>query len=104
MFVIRFLAAAALVVTVALAGVWLEQQNLRQKQAISLEIRRLELLEEQHARLRLEISQLGATPRMLAKLRKGSWEIEEPSEPTDIGPREQVPLYWRGNAEANRTE
>jgi hypothetical protein len=96
MYVSRFLIAAGLAVAVALGGVWLERSNLRQKQAISLDIRRLELLEEEHARLRLEVSRLGATPRLLARLREGTWSIEEPNGPADAGPRPPVRLYWRG--------
>lgn len=81
MYVSRFFAALILVVAVAVAGVAIEQRSLRYRQAISLDQHRLEVLDEEFARLRLEVSRLGAPTRILAQLRQGAWSLEEPKRP-----------------------
>ena len=81
MYVSRFFAALTLVVAVAVAGVAIEQRSLRYRQAISLDQHRLEVLDEEFARLRLEVSRLGAPTRILAQLRQGAWSLEEPERP-----------------------
>jgi len=80
-----------LTVPIAVAGVAIEQRNLRYRQAISLDLRRLEVLDEEFARLRLEVSRLGAPTRILAQLREGAWSLEEPQQPEGETPQGQAP-------------
>ena len=54
----RFAAALVLVVTVSLAGIALEKDNLSRQRAISLQQYRIEQLLDRQAHLRLRINQL----------------------------------------------
>lgn len=81
MFFARFFAALLLAVSIAVAGVEIEQRILRYRQAISLDVHRLEVLDEQYARARLQVGRLGAPARILAQLREGNWSLEEPQQP-----------------------
>lgn len=81
MFLTRFFAALLLAVSIAVAGVAIEQRILRYRQAISLDVHRLDVLDEQFARRRFEVSRLGAPARILAQLREGNLSLEEPQRP-----------------------
>jgi hypothetical protein len=81
MLLTRFFAALLFAVAIAVAGVAIEQRMLRYRQAISLDLHRLEVLDEELARRRLEVSQLGAPARILAQLREGNGSLQEPQQP-----------------------
>lgn len=54
----RFAAALVLVVTISLAGIALEKDNLSRQRAISLQQYRIEQLLDRQAHLRLQINEL----------------------------------------------
>jgi hypothetical protein len=66
----RFCAALFLVVLIAAAGITLEKRLLDMKRQQTLQVYRLELLEEKYARLKLRTQELGAPSRLLETLEK----------------------------------
>jgi hypothetical protein len=63
----RFAAALILVVLISMMGIWLEQETLRLRRAVSRQYYQTDLLLELHARLRLNTQQLTA-PAQLRRL------------------------------------
>ncbi len=84
----RFGSALILVVVTSLLGIVVEKQNLTLRREISRQHYRMDVLQEEHARLRLRSQQLAAVERLFATI-----EDEEsglvPSEP---GSNTIVPL------------
>lgn len=76
----RFGSALILVVITSLLGIFVEKQNLTLRREISRQHYRMDVLQEEHARLRLRSQQLAAVERLFATI-----EDEEsglvPSEP-----------------------
>jgi len=79
----RFGSALILVVVTSLLGIAVEKQNLTLRREISRQHYRMDVLQEEHARLRLRSQQLAAVERLFATI-----EDEEsglvPSEPGSI--------------------
>lgn len=64
----RFCAALSLVVLIAAAGIAIEKQLLDLKRQQTLQVYRLEQLEEKYARLKLRSQELGAPSRLIESL------------------------------------
>ncbi|NQV25838.1 MAG: hypothetical protein HQ518_15880 [Rhodopirellula sp.] len=79
----RFGSALILVVVTSLLGIFVEKQNLTLRREISRQHYRMDVLQEEHARLRLRSQQLAAVERLFATI-----EDEEsgliPSQPGTI--------------------
>ncbi len=67
----RFVMAVLLLILVCLSGIALERANLDRRRLITLQRYRLDQLEDQRSRLRLEISRL-SSPARLSSLSEGS--------------------------------
>lgn len=91
----RFGSALVLVVLVSLAGVGLEKETLELRRSVSRQHYRLEVLMEQHARLRLKTQQLGAPVRTIRSLEKGELDIERPHDAPAAGQRRFPLLQWQ---------
>lgn len=70
----RFCAALSLVVVIAALGIMLEKRLLDLKRDQSLQVYRLEQLEEKYARLKLRTQELGAPFRLLQALERAETE------------------------------
>lgn len=70
----RFCAALSLVVLIAALGITLEKQLLDLKREQTLQVFRLEQLEEKYARLKLRTQELGAPSRLLESLEQAAAE------------------------------
>ena len=70
----RFCAALSLVVLIAVLGITLEKQLLDLKREQTLQVYRLEQLEEKYARLKLRTQELGAPSRLLESLEQAAAE------------------------------
>jgi len=66
----RFCAALSLVVLIAAAGITVEKRILDKKREQTLQVYRLEQLEEKYARLKLRSQELGAPSRLLESLER----------------------------------
>jgi hypothetical protein len=66
--VFRFCAALSLVVLIAATGIAVEKQLLDMKRQQTLQVYRLEQLEEMYARLKLRTQELGAPSRLMESL------------------------------------
>jgi len=64
----RFCAALSLVVLIAAAGIAVEKQLLDMRRQQTLQVYRLEQLEEKYARLKLRTQELGAPSRLMESL------------------------------------
>jgi hypothetical protein len=62
----RFGSALILVVVTSLLGIFVEKQNLTLRREISRQHYRMDVLQEEHARLRLRSQQLAAVERLFA--------------------------------------
>ncbi|RLS37355.1 MAG: hypothetical protein DWH81_11300 [Planctomycetota bacterium] len=70
----RFCAALSLVVLIAAAGIAVEKQLLDMKRTQTLQVYRLEQLEEKYARLKLRTQELGAPSRLMESLEQAEAE------------------------------
>lgn len=70
----RFCSALSLVVLVAAAGIAIEKRLLDMKRQQTLQVYRLEQLEEKYARLKLRTQELGAPSRLLESLQQAESE------------------------------
>lgn len=66
--VFRFLCALALFVAVTAIGIWIERQNLDWNRVVSRQHYQREIFEENIARLKTEVEELGAPARILEQL------------------------------------
>lgn len=64
----RFGSALILVVVTSLLGIFVEKQNLTLRREISRQHYRMDVLQEEHARLRLQSQQLAAVERLFATI------------------------------------
>ena len=70
----RFCAALSLVVLIAAAGIAVEKQLLDMKRQQTLQVYRMEQLEEKYARLKLRTQELGAPSRLMESLEQAEAE------------------------------
>lgn len=91
----RFGSAIVLAVLIALAGVALEKQNLEMKRSVSRQQFRLDVLLNDHARMRLRSQQLGAPVRMIDALEQGKLQVRKPDKSTSAEPRRVPLLQWQ---------
>lgn len=80
----RFLAALILAVVVSLVGNVIERRNLDLRRELAADLYRLEVLEENHIKLRMEAERLGAPARLWDSVRT---ELTPPAEPAAIKPK-----------------
>lgn len=74
----RFGVALLLVVAISVAGVAIEKMTLATKRDMSRQQYRLEVLRDEHARMRLRTQELGAPTRMVKSIRSGELKVERP--------------------------
>lgn len=70
----RFCAALSLVVLIAAAGIAVEKQLLDMKRQQTLQVYRMEQLEEKYTRLKLRTQELGAPSRLMESLEQAEAE------------------------------
>ncbi len=98
----RFGSAIVLVVVISLAGVALEKQNLEMKRTASRQQFRLDVLVNEHARMRLRTQQLGAPLRMIDSLEQGKLQVRKPEKPSSSEPRRIPLMLWQRRAPTER--
>ena len=91
----RFGSAIVLVVLISLAGVAIEKQNLALRREVSRQHYRLDVLLEQHARLRLKTQQLGAPARVIEQLEQSTLELRRPPASAQSRSRRMPLLRWQ---------
>ena len=70
----RFCSALSLVVLIAAAGITIEKRLLDMQREQTLQVYRLEQLQEKYARLKLRTQELGAPSRLLESLERAEAE------------------------------
>jgi hypothetical protein len=96
----RFGSALILVVVTSLLGILVEKQNLQLRRELSRQHYRMDVLQEEHARLRLRSQQLAAVERLFATV-----EAEEsglvPSQPGSTARQSAAGKSAVGQSEGN---
>lgn len=77
----RFGAAVCLVVLISLVGIAIEKQNLERRREISRQHYRMDVLKDEHARLRLHSQKLAAMERLVETIEKKGSELKTPEKP-----------------------
>ena len=90
----RALIMLGFAVTAGIALIWIEAHNLRLRQKVTELYHKRELLAEDHARLRLEVSRFAAPARVLERVSQSSAPLAEPQLPVTKEPRNTVPLIY----------
>ena len=94
----RFGSAVFLVVVMSLIGIAIEKQNLDLRREISRQHYRMDVLQEEHARLRLRSQRLAAIERLSESVAaSGSDGLATPSSPRPErarGERRLPTLFW----------
>lgn len=90
----RFGAAMALVVTVALAGTAIESRSLALRRSLSHQRYQLDVLVEQHARLRVAAQRAGAPAQLIEPLEQGQFRLLPPDAPQRKSQRATPLLNW----------
>jgi hypothetical protein len=96
----RFSFAVILVVLLSLLGIAVEKQNLECRREISRQHYRMDVLKDQHARLRLRSQKLAAIDRLVETIEQKGSELKQPekapaSRPQDDEePRRAPLLFW----------
>lgn len=96
----RFGAAVCLVVLISLVGIAIEKQNLERRREISRQHYRMDVLKDEHARLRLRTQKLAAMERLVETIEKKGSELKSPEKPVpvppkaDEGPQRRPPLLF----------
>jgi hypothetical protein len=89
----RALVLLALAVVTGIAVIWVEGQNLRLEQKLAELDRQRELLIEERARLRLDISRLATPAQVIDNLRDADTTVQPPRAPAGDGPRASLQPY-----------
>jgi hypothetical protein len=80
----RFGLALIIVISISVAGVRIENENLRLKQQIARQQSRRDLLVEKIASARVESQQLGAPPRLLQAIEDGRIVLPAPQSSSQL--------------------
>lgn len=91
----RFGSAVVLVVLISLVGTAVEKRNLTYRHESSRQHYRMEVLLEEHAKLRLYTQQMGAPVRLIDSLQNGELKLDQPAKPIDSRPRRIPLLLWQ---------
>ena len=87
----RFGAGLSLVVLISLLGIAIEKRNLNLRRDLSRQHYRMDVLRDEHARLRLECQQLAAVDRLFQTVDQDGTELSHPSVPVHaISPLEDT--------------
>lgn len=96
----RFSFAVILVVLTSLLGIAVEKQNLEFRREISRQHYRMDVLKEQHSRLRVRSQDLSAIQRLVENVEKKDSLLKQPEKapaklPPDREPQSRAPfLFW----------
>ena len=96
------MATVAAVVLLSLAGIAVERRNLDFRREISRQHYRMDVLKDEHARLRLRSQKLSAMDRLVETIEKKGSDLKHPEKAVDRGPQnanEDLPrrpplLFW----------
>ena len=89
----RFGAAVCLVVLISLVGIAVEKQSLERRREISRQHYRMDVLKDEHARLRLRSQKLAAIERLVETIEKKGSDLKSPEKPLPTPPLDdQAPL------------
>lgn len=94
----RFGSALCLVVVIALAGIAIEKHNLDLRRDISRQHFQMDILKEEHNRLRLRSQRLAAVDRLFETVTSQQSDLQPPVRPADPQPEAtpRVPLlFWQ---------
>lgn len=91
----RFGAGIVLAVLISIAGIALEKRSLELRRQVARQHYQMDVLWEEHAKLRLQTQQLGATVRLFDSLEDGKLNVEQPKQPVDAEPRRMPLLRWQ---------
>ncbi len=83
----RFGSAVCLVVLLSLVGIAVERRNLDFRREISRQHYRMDVLKDEHARLRLRSQKLAAMDRLVETIEKKGSELKHPEKAVDRGPQ-----------------
>lgn len=88
----RFGAGLSLVVLISLLGIAIEKRNLDLRRDLSRQHYRMDVLRDEHARLRLKCQQLAAVDRLFQTVEQDGTELSHPSVPVNAtSPLKDVP-------------
>jgi len=85
----RFGAAVCLVVLISLVGIAIEKQNLERRREISRQHYRMDVLKDEHARLRLRSQKLAAMERLVETIEKKGSDLKSPEKPAPSPPQHE---------------
>jgi len=91
----RFGSTLFLVVLVSLAGIALEKQNLALRREVSRQSYRMDVLLDEHSRLRLTAQRLGAPIRLIDPLEHGEFDLQQPEQPLHSDLKSKPLLRWQ---------
>ena len=95
----RFGCALLLAVAISVIGVAVEKSTLTVRRDISRQHYRLDVLHEEHARMRLRTQQLGAPRRMIESIDAGRLPVKRPRERNARSRQSRRPLLRWQNPE-----
>jgi hypothetical protein len=98
----RFGSVLCLAAAVSLVGVAVEKSALELRRDISRQHYRLEVLQEEHARMRLQTQQLGAPRRMIDSIEEGGIPLNRPKkrDVAQAAPSSGPLLRWQAPVES----
>ena len=98
----RFGSAVFLVVVISLTGIAIEKRNLELRRQISHQHYRMDVLKEQHTRLRLRAQQLASIERLFDSVEDSQSQLTRPQQPAQdkslspkTGNRKPPLLFWQ---------
>lgn len=97
----RFACAMALVVLISLIGAALDKEALVLRRRVSQQQYQLDLLLEQHHRLRMQAQQRGTPIRWLNDLEQGRLPLERIARPQRLRPPQTPLLNWTSRPETS---
>ena len=84
----RFGSAIFLVVAISLVGIAIEKQNLHQRRELSRQTYQMDVLRDEHTRLRLHCQQLASIERLFETVERKNAELTAPKELAPVAPAE----------------
>lgn len=96
----RFGCILCLAAAVSVVGVAVEKTVLELRRDVSRQHYRQDVLQEEHARLRLRTQQLGAPRRIIESIDDGAIPLKRPKKRDADGPRTRPLLRWQAPADS----
>lgn len=102
----RFGAGLCLVVLISLFGIAVEKRNLNLRRSLSRQHYRMDVLRDEHSRLRLKCQQLAAVDRLFQTVEQNGATLSHPAVPktqaserspnpeTPVEPEKRIPLLF----------